>query len=55
MFKVFDKNGKDVTNEHNWFIDAKGSLYYRTKDMDNSLYCVAKSEGYSYIIKYLTD
>lgn len=30
---VFDKNGKDVTNEKKWFVDVYGDLYY----MDNNV------------------
>lgn len=34
VFKVFDKNGKDVTDTNDWYIDQNGDLYFETSDID---------------------
>lgn len=36
-FKVYDRDGKDVTNEREWYIDKNGCLYYETDDVDSPL------------------
>lgn len=33
-FIVKDKNGKDITNFRQWYIDADGYLYFETEDVD---------------------
>ena len=33
-FKVYDCDGNDVSNEHEWYIDREGNLYYMTSDID---------------------
>lgn len=33
-FKVYDKNGKDVTDTRNWYIDVNGNLYFESNDVD---------------------
>ena len=47
MFKVFDKNGKDVTNQEEWYIDIHGDLFFMTDDVDSPL-MDAESFGYTY-------
>lgn len=31
-FKVFDKNGKDITNNYSWVITQTGQILYRDYD-----------------------
>ena len=33
-FIVKDKNGKDITNFRQWYIDTDGCLYFETEDVD---------------------
>ena len=47
-FKVYDKNGNDVTNKDDWYIDINGNLYFETTDIDCPL---MEAEEYRYEIE----
>ena len=47
IFKVFDANGKDITEQEEWYIDIYGTLYFMTNDIDSPLQD-AESFGYTY-------
>lgn len=47
-FKVYDKNGNDVTNTKDWFIDNYGLLQYMTHNIDSIT--AEADEGYYYKI-----
>ena len=51
-FKVFDKNGKDVTDKEVWFINSEGYLFRETSDVDMPTQLVDESEGISVIFTY---
>ena len=36
-FKVFDKNGNDITNKHEWYVDSQGHLYFMTNEINSPL------------------
>lgn len=46
--KVFDKDGNDVTNERDWYIDTNGILYMQTNDIDSPLYEANDMKGCKY-------
>ena len=46
-FEVFDKNGVNVTEEQEWYIDPQGCLYFMTNDIDSPL-LDAEFFGYTY-------
>ena len=33
-FRVSDKEGHDVTDKNDWYIDVDGNLYFETNDID---------------------
>lgn len=47
-FKVFNSDGKDVTDLYDWYIDKDGNLYYETNDIDMPLYNV---DDFTYEVK----
>ncbi len=47
MFKVYDSNGKDITEQEEWYIDIYGTLYFMTNDIDSPLQD-AGDYGYTY-------
>lgn len=47
MFSVFDKNGKDITAQEEWYLDVTGALYFMTNDIDSPL-MEAEYFGYTY-------
>ena len=49
-FEVFDKNGVNVTEEQEWYIDPHGCLYFMTNDIDSPLQ-EAEDYGYTYKVK----
>jgi hypothetical protein len=51
--KVFDKDGNDVTNERDWYIDVNGVLYMRTNDIDSPLYEANDMKGCRYRYKII--
>lgn len=52
MFKVYDKNGKDVTQQEEWFIDVNGDLFFMTNDIDSPL---QDAESFGYYYRFDTD
>lgn len=44
-FKVFDENGKDITDEKDWYVDKDGNLFFETNDVDCPL---LEAEGFTY-------
>ena len=46
-FEVFDKNGVNVTDKEEWYIDPQGYLYFMTDDIDSPLQ-EAEDYGYTY-------
>lgn len=47
IFKVFDANGKDITEQEEWYIDVYGTLFFMTNDIDSPLQD-ASDYGYHY-------
>ena len=47
IFKVCDANGKDITEQEEWYIDIYGTLFFMTNDIDSPLQD-AESFGYTY-------
>lgn len=47
-FKVFDKNGMDVTNDRCWYLDSNGDLCYETTDIDFPVMNALEEEGFRY-------
>ena len=47
IFKVFDANGKDITEQEEWYIDIYGTLFFMTNDIDSPL-LDAEFFGYTY-------
>ena len=33
-FRIIDKNGKDVTDTRDWYLDLNGNVYIETDDID---------------------
>ena len=33
-FRVYDKEGHDVTDKNDWYIDVDGNLYFETNDIN---------------------
>ena len=50
MFEVFDREGNDVTNQEEWYIDVNGDLFFMTNDIDSPL-MDAESFGFIYKMK----
>lgn len=38
VIRVYDKEGNDVTDTKEWYIDKNGCLYYETDDAEFPLY-----------------
>ena len=53
-FTVFDKDGKDVTNKNDWYVDNQGFLYFMTNDIDMPL-MDASDYGYTYAIELVKE
>lgn len=48
-FKVYDKNGNDVTDKNDWYIGVDGILYFEVENIDCPL-MDAEEYGYRYEI-----
>ena len=46
-FRVYDKEGNDVTDKNDWYIDVNGYLYFETNDIDSPL---MEADDYMYEI-----
>lgn len=44
---VYDANGKDVTNDRDWYVGVDGTLYFEIEDIDCPL---MEADGYTYSI-----
>ena len=47
IFKVFNANGEDITEQEEWYIDIYGTLFFMTNDIDSPLQD-AGNYGYTY-------
>ena len=37
-FVVFDRDGNDITDKNEWYIDIDGNLFFMTNDIDMPLF-----------------
>lgn len=53
-FRVFDKDGKDITETNEWYVDNQGFLYFMTNDIDMPLVDTIDC-GYTYAVELVKD